>query len=50
MRLVVVSLYIYAQQIHQLTRTLLLEPRATMNIKPNIQVIVDESRVHMVPQ
>ncbi|KAJ4848023.1 hypothetical protein Tsubulata_009356, partial [Turnera subulata] len=34
----------YAQQTDagQLTRTLLLEPRATVNVKPNLQIIADD--------
>lgn len=34
----------YAQQTNagQLTRSLLLEPRATVNIKPNLQIIADD--------
>lgn len=34
----------YAQQTDagQLTRTLLLEPRATINVKPNLQIIADD--------
>jgi len=34
----------YAQQTDagQLTRSLLLEPRATVNVKPNLQIIADD--------
>lgn len=40
----VVLLCRYAQQTDagQLTRSLLLEPRATVNIKPNLQIIADD--------
>lgn len=36
----------YAQQTDagQLTRSLLLEPRATVNVKPNLQIIADDVR------
>lgn len=34
----------YAQQTDagQLTRSLLLEPRATVNVKPNLQIVADD--------
>ena len=37
-------LFRYAQQTDagQLTRSLLLEPRATVNVKPNLQIIADD--------
>lgn len=40
----VVLLCRYAQQTDagQLTRSLLLEPRATVNVKPNLQIIADD--------
>lgn len=36
--------YRYAQQTDagQLTRSLLLEPRATVNVKPNLQIVADD--------
>lgn len=37
-------MYRYAQQTDagQLTRSLLLEPRATVNVKPNLQIVADD--------
>ena len=39
-----ILLHRYAQQTDagQLTRSLLLEPRATVNVKPNLQIVADD--------
>ena len=40
----ILFLHRYAQQTDagQLTRSLLLEPRATVNVKPNLQIVADD--------